>query len=568
METRTLSRRNTFASEDIIKLIQDNDLSDYNTFLVLNGGTGVGKTSSIMKAVQEELGRKLGSAQSMLVVESRTATVNQLNTNYTDYIERINGIDVCQRMGFMHMLRNNRATYDWIVIDECHGLFSEASFAEDAAYIAEWIKTARTVQHIIFITANDEYFSELSRQYFPGDYNFIYLFPDFTHYVSQTFVKEIQFIKTNKVANVISTLLAKLQGQKGIIFLKRASDVKDWFFQLLAMGAHVGMIVSQANETTAALTVAQQKQAQDAAINLSGGRAGLTMADLCELYDTMRARQGKERIRAALNYERLPDDIDILLATDTIQEGISIKTPINYIIIEGFTEVEVRQKLGRFRGDLSSLYIVFNPVSARRQTLDKKRIFEYLQQLYDNGNQTALAEFYGEQKASKSTISFLLKKQDPETGISFYIPNTPARLNTEAEFHLYTRLMEDTENTVRQTYTYPLLSGAPKILNYNEDIRNFNLEEAVRTIAQKWEGIPLKGTAQDELLEDFREAGISDKKRKLVSSFRTCCTILSNYNIALESHKATREDLKKWPQYLSKIKEEYRVIANLEQKPQ
>jgi len=51
METRTLSRRNTFASEDIIKLIQDNDLSDYNTFLVLNGGTGVGKTSSIMKAV-------------------------------------------------------------------------------------------------------------------------------------------------------------------------------------------------------------------------------------------------------------------------------------------------------------------------------------------------------------------------------------------------------------------------------------------------------------------------------------------------------------------------------------
>ncbi len=120
----------------------------------------------------------------MLVVESRTATVNQLNTNYTDYIERINGIDVCQRMGFMHMLRNNRATYDWIVIDECHGLFSEASFAEDAAYIAEWIKTARTLQHIIFITANDEYFSELSRQYFPGDYNFIYLFPDFTHYVS------------------------------------------------------------------------------------------------------------------------------------------------------------------------------------------------------------------------------------------------------------------------------------------------------------------------------------------------------------------------------------------------
>ena len=197
---------------------------------MLNGGTGVGKTSAIMSEVKVELEKKFQKPQTMLVVESRTATVNQLNENYADAIERINGIDVCQRISFMNIINRDAVNYDWVVIDECHGLFSEASFAQDAEYIASWIRCRRGQVHIIFITANDEYFEELSRQYFPGKFNFIYLFPDFTHYVSNTFVKEIQFIKTNRTDGVIFALLNKLKDKKGIIFLKRASAVKDWFF--------------------------------------------------------------------------------------------------------------------------------------------------------------------------------------------------------------------------------------------------------------------------------------------------------------------------------------------------
>jgi len=37
-----------FAQEDIIQLVRKTDLSDPDTFLVLNGGTGVGKTTAIM----------------------------------------------------------------------------------------------------------------------------------------------------------------------------------------------------------------------------------------------------------------------------------------------------------------------------------------------------------------------------------------------------------------------------------------------------------------------------------------------------------------------------------------
>lgn len=447
------------------------------------------------------------------------------------------------------------------MIDECHGLFSEASFAEDAEYIASWIRSKRTNTHIIFITANDEYFEELSQKYFPGNFNFIYLFPDFTHYVSNTYVKEIQFIKTNRVDTVITTLLNKLRGQKGVIFLKRASDVKDWFFKLLGQGARAAMIVSQANETAATLTTVQAKQAQAAAINISNGQAGLTMADLCDLYDAMRAQQGKEGVRYALNHERLPEDIDILLATDTIQEGISIKSPIQYIIIEGFTEVEVRQKLGRFRGNLDLLHIIFNPSSARAQTLDKKHIFEELLQLQQQGNQTALAEFYGAQQASKFSISFLIKHYEPETGISFYEVNQPAYLNCQAEFDLYTRLMEHTEATVLQTYSYPLLEGTPKILSYNDDIRNFNFKEIVDTIADKWRGIPLKGPAQEALIQDFMAGGITDSQRHPIDTFKKCCTQFSKYGISLVERQANQQDLKAWPQYLTRPREKFKIIT-------
>jgi len=215
-----------FAVEDIIQLVRKTDLSDLNTFLVLNGGTGVGKTTAIMNSVLAELDHKFGKLQSMLVVESRSITVEQLRHKYGE-------ADVCQRLGFANMIKKHNVDYDWIVIDECHGLFSEASFAEDTTVIGDWIKNSRTHQHIIFITANDEYFEELSKQFFSDDSSFIYLFPDFTEYVSNTYVKEIQFIKTKNTNDTLDYFLAQQQDKRGIIFLKSASKVKDWYFKLL-----------------------------------------------------------------------------------------------------------------------------------------------------------------------------------------------------------------------------------------------------------------------------------------------------------------------------------------------
>lgn len=558
-QPRKLERRDTFATQDILKLIRDNDLSDINTFLVLNGGTGVGKTRAIMVEAQEELSKKFNRHQSLLLVESRSVTVEQINRHYQDTIETFQGIDVCQRLSFMHQINKNTINYDWVVIDECHGLFSEASFAEDAEFIASWIRSQRINTHIIFITANDEYFEELSNKYFPGNFNFIYLFPDFTHYVSHTYVREIQFIKTNRTDNVLATLLKKQAGKKGIIFLKRASEIKDWFFRMISIGLQVGMIVSQANETSASLTSYQAKLAQNAAIDISDGQTGLTMADLCQLFDAMRNKHGQEGVREAVNNEHLPQDIDILLATDTLQEGINIKSHIDYIIIEGFTEVEVRQKLGRFRGNLDLLYLIFNPNAARVQTLEKMQIFNQLVEWEQNQNQTALAEFYGTQKGMKSRTIFL-KKQIDEQGITTYHVNQPALYNCQAEVELYTRLMTNTQETIKLTYTYPLLTGVPKLLDYNNDIRSLNLKERAEEIAIRWKGIPLKGEKQTEFIRDFITENITDKNGRKITTFTRACNFLKQNNIRFNEKQATKKDLQDWPQCLTKPREKFKII--------
>jgi len=79
------------------------------------------------------------------------------------------------------------------------------------------------------------------------------LFPDFTKYVSNTYVKEIQFIKTKNTNATLDYFIAQEEGKKGIIFLKSASKVKDWYFKLLNLKMKVAMLVSKANQTSLSL---------------------------------------------------------------------------------------------------------------------------------------------------------------------------------------------------------------------------------------------------------------------------------------------------------------------------
>ena len=540
-----------FAIEDIIKLVRETDLSNLNTFLVLNGGTGVGKTTAIMSNVLEELDHKFNHLQTMLVVESRSITVEQLRHKYHE-------VDVCQRLGFANMIKKREIDYDWVVIDECHGLFSEASFAEDTTIIGDWIKNGRKNTHIIFITANDEYFEELSKQFFSDDSTFIYLFPDFTKYVSNTYVKEIQFVKTKNTNMTLEYFLAQQENKRGIVFLKSASKVKDWYFKLLDQGKGVAMLVSRANQTSLSLDITQAHiAAKDLLLELSEGKSGLTLADLQDMADKQRIADGKESLFDALRNEHLPSDISILIVTDTLQEGMSLTFPkIDYMIIDGYGEVEIRQKVGRFRGNLDQLFIIFNPSNARRDFQIQSDMFAHFRKLQAEGNQVELAKQFGILKGAQFKVKYITERMR-ENGSKIYEVNEQAYLHLLRDHKDYLHLMGNTEEAVKEMYSY--LGATPKLVDPTA-IRISNQKELLIEIAERWRGIPLKGPAQEALLQDFKAMGIVDKSRHSIGSLRGCTSMFADAGITVTEKQASLKDLEQWPQYLTKIREKYRVI--------
>ena len=488
----------------------------------------------------------------MLVVESRSITVEQLRHKYGE-------ADVCQRMGFANMIKKHSVDYDWVVIDECHGLFSEASFAEDTTIIGDWIKNGRKNTHIIFITANDEYFEELSKQFFSDDSSFIYLFPDFTKYVSNTYVKEIQFIKTKNTNSTLDYFLAQEEGKKGIIFLKSASKVKDWYFKLLDQKKNVAMLVSRANQTSLSLDVTQAKiAAKDLLIELSDGQSGLTLSDLQDMADKQRIADGKESLFEALRNEHLPDDISILIVTDTLQEGMSLTFPkIDYMIIDGYGEVEIRQKVGRFRGNLDQLFIIFNPNNARRDFQIQSDMFAHFRKLQADGNQVELAKQFGILKGAQFKVKYITERAR-EDGSKAYEVNEQAYLHLLKDHKDYLHLMGNTEEAVKEMYSY--LGATPKLIDPNV-VRISNQKELLIEIAERWRGIPLKGPAQEALLQDFKAMGIRDKSRHSITSLRGCTTMFAEAGITVTDKQASLKDLEQWPQYLTKLREKYRVIV-------
>lgn len=540
-----------FAVEDIIQLVRKTDLSDLNTFLVLNGGTGVGKTTAIMNSVLEELDHQFKRLQTMLVVESRSITVEQLRHKYGE-------TDVCQRLGFANMIKRGNVDYDWVVIDECHGLFSEASFAEDTTIIGEWIRSGRKNTHVIFITANDEYFEELSKQFFSEDSSFIYLFPDFTEYVSQTYVKEIQFIKTKNTNATLDYFLDQQEGKRGIVFLKSASKVKDWYFKLLDQKKGVAMLVSRANQTALSLDVNQANiAAKDLLLELSEGRSGLTLADLQDMADKQRVADGKESLFDALREEHLPEDINILIVTDTLQEGMSLTFPkIDYMIIDGYGEVEIRQKVGRFRGNLDQLFIIFNPNNAKRDFQIQSDMFAHFRKLQAEGNQVELAKQFGILKGAQFKIKYIVERVT-DSGKRYEV-NEQAYLHLLKDHKDYLHLMGNTEEAVQEMYSY--LGASPTILDPSI-IRISNQKELILEIAERWRGIPLKGPAQEALLQDFKAMGVTDKSRHPVTSLRGCTALFEEVGVTVTSKQATTKDIEQWPQYLAKVREKYRVIV-------
>lgn len=536
---RTRQDVSVFVSDLIKERLGEIDLTDPNSALVFNGGTGVGKTTAIMEELLPILEAHNQREVSVLVVESRSATRDQLVEQYKDTIREEGKISVIQRFSFAKMIEEERLPeFDYIVIDECHSLFSDASFANDAVIVSYWIKEKKTDEKLIFITACDEYFDKLIKR-FTGRLTLHYFFPDFTYYCSGTYIKRLSYIKTSQLEKTIDFIMKEKKGKKGLVFLQSARDAMLYANKYSRQGYNTSSIISKMNETPSSLMM-KDEDYDDFGV----GRSIITLSEVQTLMDEKRAIDGKVPIREALLHKTYPDDIDVIFATNTISEGISIESHIDFIFIEGFGEEEVEQKSGRYRGNLDELFLVFYPQKfARRQEF----IEDTFQFLLDHPLE--LGEYYGRQEAGQFKVKFILKKVVDEETV--YIINTPALLAERERAATYKLMMKGGLSMVEKLYGHKV-KGEIRQLTTN-DFDRTERDAIVTDICDRWQGIPIIGFLKEKFLKEWEEKGIkTDNGKKML--LRNCCDELRKVGREMKQTKISKKDIKRYPE----LEDDYR----------
>lgn len=523
-------------------------LTDPSHALVFNGGTGVGKTTAIMERLKPILEERNKRPVKILIVESRSATRDQLNDLYQSETREENGIYIVQRYAFARMIEEQRLpSYDYIILDECHSLFSDSSFADDAVIVSYWIENGRREEKLIFITACDVYFDELARK-FIKTLTYDYFFPDFTKYYTGTSVRQLSYIKTSKLKETVDYIMKEKKGKKGLIFLQSARDVIRYSNYYNRMGYKTGAIISKMNETSASLALVKEDYE-----DLGIAPDLMTLSEVMEILDQERKNKGLEGIRDSLLHKTYPSDIDVIFATNTISEGISIESLVDFIVIEGFGEEEVEQKSGRYRGNLDELFLIFYP---QKFVQRMKTIEETYKFLIEHPND--LAEFYGRQEGGKIKFKFVLKRMDDDDK-PFYYLNIPALLAERKKAETYYKLMNEGLGAVKELYGHKI-SGSIREIETKE-IRETTVLEEIGPLVERWGGIPLAGSFREAFLADCINVGIRTKDGDF-PGIKGCFKFLRDNGVEIKKKTIGKKDLKQHSELEKELGTQCFVILN------
>lgn len=292
------------------------DLSKYGNKVCIVSGVGSGKNYW----VEHEL-TKHGN---VLLVTSRKIVKDQTLTK-DFFTEKANwygeNYKVCTHSSIGKFVRDNthplrgldELIFDYIVIDEAHSVVSDAVFSEDSNYLWQFINNVKST--IILMTATVTWIKEM---------------------IIENNFKIID--KTNECINLKPKKIEIILHKKAIDILEEASSCNKIMYML-----------PYAREAY---------KIEEDFINM--GRD-----DIVAITSTSRGIKNKQSEREKTTYEalvsnkRFPDDVNIIITTTKLREGVNIEDDRIKTCIAGcHTSVDIRQFAGRFRTGIETMYIV------------------------------------------------------------------------------------------------------------------------------------------------------------------------------------------------------------------
>jgi len=520
-------------------------LSDFRT-MIENGDeifvphtTGHGKTTSAIKdlptlieeATDRPIARKafittrIAQSENILNSDAYKDLVRQYDGNRImewegvgmspedNYIYAYDGWEILTYQKLYHAIQSGDIsgdTFDLIVIDEAHSLIADATFIGLACYaVIEWLKTCRSRR--IWLSATP-YLWERCEGLGYSEFGFSYL--PFTG-ERKYHARQALFYMSGREIFIDSTVKRNLEDseKKCFIVLSSAGRAFRMMERLRDAGFRVAFVCSDYNSSEMKF---KRERITDEVYNLIEKERPDLAKELneyeCAIIPLLYLANNEVRTHLLKN-ERFPDDIDVIISTSILREGINIKDErVSLVITDFIDRTGVEQIHGRIRGDYDT-FLVFNLRQREREQRESIALYERLIGV----SQLELAKQYGKQESRKNSVKLILETK-AEDGEPLYILNQYAYIALLENASCYTLTdmnsrLATYDKTSYITGVLSLIAGEDNVRLYTSDELLFEMnKDALKELAKRYVGIPLvEGSiASITLIEKIKELGFAN----------------------------------------------------------
>ena len=514
---RDVIKEENYAFKRIYEQLEKMDFNNFICSPLINGGCGLGKTTALTDdRIYELFARKLKKAEpQILVIESRSTTRDQLRQKNTNPNYHFFQFQAASNLNFN--------TYDIIIIDEAHSLFSDAEFAPRAtAPLAEWLRKSLCFQ--IYITASDIEFIEFANKYFFNK-EFELTFPNLDEAHVRYTAKEMYLsISTEKISTILKRKTSHFfkENKKGLFFILSAKNVVELYNYYSSLGYKCGFYVSQQNETQ----IVKREELNDDDPDFFdeyGSRAiTIDVLDYYKMLEKQRIQMGHESLRESLLAGRFPEDVDYLFMTSTGQEGLSLfDIHLDFIFIEDTFPLTINQKIFRYRGNVDE---VFLHLPQRRIEQSLIHTMKQVQELL-NASQEYLEGYYkgagGEKRKGLARAIWYDEEEKKYKVAENYI----AFLLTKSQ--TFRALKENKENEEWLRANYGQYADRFYLVDAKDDRRKDILTEFFKDK----DGILLTAQMKEEWLKELKDLGLRNKDNETRFTFTAIKKYCEELNI-------------------------------------